>query len=217
MGILHNKTSLKVHVSVSVMGLITSWILFSGLIVALVRAKCGDSCKAKGGICYPSRPRPHCKSCQPKLGDKYLGMCREGSWPNLCYCGYCYAKLAKPCIQVPSCRGTCSRRKPAATHGRGWMLTGDCSKGCKCYEETSPSCPTRSCNYGMCQPKVNGIPRDERVGACASSDCECYKCFQSQKCLQQGGYCAKKLPQTSNGESLLRGLCYDGCNCINSG
>merc|ERR1712142_425886 len=202
--------SLKDHVSVSAMRLTTSWILFSGLCIALVRAECGDNCKAKGGKCYPSRPRPHCKACQPQPGGKYLGMCREGSWPNLCYCGYCYAKR---CFQAPWCRGKCSRKIPA---GAGWIVTGKCSKGCKCYEKVRCA-PSRSCSKVGCQPKANGIPRDEIIGRCASSQCKCYKCHQSQKCLQQGGHCLNRLPQSSNGEAVFPGLCINGCNCINSG
>merc|ERR1719309_1897324 len=51
----------------------------------LANANCQQPCEARGGECM--------ESWQGQNG--YLGLCREGRWPNLCYCGYCYKSCTK--------------------------------------------------------------------------------------------------------------------------
>merc|ERR1712236_88995 len=48
----------------------------------LANVPCGFSCKKQGGECM--------KKWQGQ--DGYLGICRRGRWPDICYCGYCYKK-----------------------------------------------------------------------------------------------------------------------------
>merc|ERR1719153_2201142 len=136
------------------MGFTTTCILFSGLCLALGRAECGDDCKAKGGKCSWKRLNP--------LLWKYRGACREGKWgqDQVCYCGYCYTKH-KPCDQHPDCRGKCQKNPP----GFDWTVTGDCYKGCKCWEEVSQNtCPQdKKCvaKGGFCSDKIDDDEEEE--------------------------------------------------------
>merc|ERR1719153_1837038 len=153
------------------MGFTTTCILFSGLCLAMVRAECGDDCKAKGGKCSWERLDP--------LLWKYQGACREGKWgqDQVCYCGYCYTKH-KPCDQHPGCRGKCQRNPP----GKDWKVTGDCYKGCKCWEKRQYTChQDEDCiaNGGYCS--VKPINTDDQIsrGKCFRQNgpvkCLCYK------------------------------------------
>merc|ERR1712142_1025950 len=166
-------------------------------------AECGDDCKAKGGKCY--------RALQRRPANDYLGMCREGKWPNMCYCGFCYAR---PCRQVFSgCKGRCSRRSP----GRDWTVTGTCDRGnsgCKCWERKK-SCPqTPNCKSkvgpGWCGPDHPRSDGDEKLGPCDpfNKQCVCWKCLQDTDCTSVGGYCSTKLPTSNSAEKRCRHGCY---------
>merc|ERR1711942_337043 len=192
-----------------VMGVTTTCILFSGLCLALAMAECGDECKAKGGQCFLN---------SQNTGLEYLGVCREGSWPKVCYCGYCYGK---PCSQQPHCKGKCSGKCQRESPGKEWAITGDCDRnsGCKCWERKScpqtPNCATTD-GPGWCGPDhpSSNIPDDEKIGPCDpfSKECICWKCPQDTQCTSVGGYCSRKRPTSSQGIQGEK-RCSLGCFC----
>jgi len=84
---------------------------------------CNYDCETKKG--------GQCVDKWSSTAGEFLGYCQKGSWPKLCYCGYCF----KRCRQDFICQavgGKCQVRSP----GRGWFATihrCDKQRQCKCW------------------------------------------------------------------------------------
>lgn len=112
----------------------------------------GECAKGSGCKCYKKKADDECKyDCEVKKGGKclerwtsaageYVGQCKMGKWPNMCYCGYCF----KRCSLDSTCKavgGKCQVKKPRP--GKWTQTTHFCDKQrqCKCWVQ----CQTKAC------------------------------------------------------------------------
>jgi len=117
----------------------------------------GECEKGSGCFCYKKKMDDDCKyDCEVKKGGKclekwtsqaeYIGKCRAGKWPNVCYCGYCF----KSCAMDEKCKaagGRCGVKRP---RGARWTQTShfcDKERQCKCW------CKTKECLEMVGGPK----------------------------------------------------------------